>query len=241
MENVGPVQVSSRVQRFSFASFGEEGKLEDQVPVAQTSVIEEKRAYEPALPPVPEHKITEEELTKARQDGHSQGYSEGVAVGEAKVEKDSVKREEDIKAILELLANRLIIASEGHASTIAGHLDTMKHLTMAIARKVAGDALKSEPYEIVESTLRECLALMIGQPRIVVTVSPVLVAGLKQRIDALRPLLPGFEGELVVEESEAVSENDCRVEWKGGYAGRDTTKLWNDIENVIARTSMNKR
>lgn len=240
MENITHVQTQPRVQRFSFSSFGDgEKKRDEPTQLAQPPVAEEtNRFFEP--PVIPQNVITEEELQNAKKDGYEQGYKEGFTACEAKVEKEKAKLEEDIKSVLETIANRLTIAAEEHSSYISCQFEITKTLALAVARKVAGDAIKYEPYESVEAVLRECLALIVGESRVIISVSSSIAPGLKQRIDSLRPLLPGFDGELIVEESDSLNENDCRVEWKGGYAGRDTARLWNDIENIIARTAMNK-
>lgn len=137
-------------------------------------------------------------------------------------------------SVLQVIASRITLAAEEHAAYMARQQAVMSKLALAIGRKIAGDAVKSDPYESVEEVLRDCLGLIIGQAKIAVTVPAALGAGLRQRIDALRPLLPGFTGEIAVEEEPGMGENDCRVEWKSGYAERDTAKLWSDIETIIA-------
>lgn len=222
----------SRVQRLSFISFGEEPKVPE--PAQQTLEVVDK-VPEPFIPEPPPKLITEEEVKAARTDGKNQGYKEGYAAAEAKVSKETVKREEDVKAVLDLIANRITLAAEEHTKYIENKREMMNKLVLGIAHKVAGDAMKSDPYATVETVMRECLGLIIGEPKIVVTVSEALTAGLKQRIDSIRPKLSGFTGDLVVESSADIKDNDCRVEWKNGYGEHDAAKIWNDIETIIAK------
>lgn len=233
MNNIQQLQTTSRVQRLSFISFSEESKPAPES-VAEIMEVQEKviQAVEPAIElPL----ITEEEVRAARNEGFAEGYKEGFTKAEAKADKEAAKREEGIKAVMELIANRITLAAEDHVKYIDSRQEIMKGMAIGIARKIAGDAMKSEPYSAAEAVLKECFALIVNEPKVIITVSEPLCAGMKQRIDSLRPLLPGFNGELVVEGSAELSENDCRVEWKNGYAEHDTAKLWSDVETIIAK------
>lgn len=236
MDTVTELETPNRVQRMHFVSFGEQEKKPVK-PLEKKAAVEEKHVEPSPSPPEPVRPaITEQELQNARSEGRAEGYEEGVAVVEAKINAENVKREEAIRAALESIARQVVIAAEQHTVHVATMQDTMNKTVLTIARKVAGDALKAEPYSGVESVVKECTALISGMPKVIITVSPVLAAGLRQRVDTLRPQLGGgFNGELAVEESPDMKETDCRVEWKSGFAQRDTAKLWNDIETIISR------
>ncbi|HEU5047896.1 MAG TPA: FliH/SctL family protein [Rickettsiales bacterium] len=245
---------SHRVQRFSFSSFGgEEKKAPEKLPDAAAvpvptpaPLLQDVSVRHPAEPvqplhPQPQHVISEAELEQARTEGYEKGRREGYAECESAVAKSEIQREETIKSLLEVIANRVTLAAEENAIYLADKLEVMNSLVMAVARKVAGDALKAAPYEGVEMLLRECMSLIAGKDKIVVVVAPSMASGLRQRIDGLRPLMPEFTGEIAVEEDETLGENDCRVEWRGGHAERDAAKLWKDLETVIMRMPLSKR
>lgn len=241
MNNVTPLQIASKVHRLSFIAFGEEEKPPVPSSLPATASAAKEAPAEPSSPAPPvESKpaITEEALQQAKTQAQAQGHKEGYAAAEAKFSKDSAKREEEIKSVLETIANRIIIAYEAHNAYVASQQDLLNRIILTVARKVAGDAMKSEPYAGVETLLKSCLALIIGEPKVVVTVPKDAGGGLRQRIDGLRPLLPNFSGELIVEEDEKLSENDCKIEWRSGKGERDTAKLWNEIETIITRTSI---
>ncbi len=228
------MQASTRVQRFSFVSFGQE-KIQVPPPVEEIAVEGAQQPVE-AKPVLQERIVREEELHRARSEGRDQGYKEGVAAAEAKFNTETSKREEAVKGVLEAIANRVTIAASEHAAYVKERQDILSRAVVTIARKVAGDALKAEPYAGIEATLRECLAVITGEPKIAITVPSGTAAGLRQRVDTMRPLLGGFAGEMVVEENAELQESDCRVEWGSGYVSRDTAALWSEIENIISRT-----
>ena len=231
MNNVVELETPNRVQRMHFTSFGEPEKATR--PVEKPVAKEEKVAPSPPEPVKPA--ITEQDVQKARAEGKAEGYKEGAAAAEAKINAETTKREEAIKSALASIVIQVTTAAEQHTAQIGGMQDATNKMAVAIARKVAGDALKAEPYAGVETIVRECMALISGTPKVIVSVAPELVAGLRQRIDTLRPQLGSFNGELAVEEGVDMKETDCRVEWKSGFAERDTAKLWNEIETIISR------
>jgi flagellar assembly protein FliH len=236
-------EIYPAIKRFRFASF--DGKEEAEAVPAASSQPAAKTEPAPAAPagplplPLALPAITEKDLQSARAEAQSQGYREGYAAAQAKFTRETNAREEAVKSLLEIIANRITIAAETHREAIKEREVLMAKLVMASAKKVAGDALKKEPYATVESLLHECMALIAGEAKVKVVVSHALAAGLRQRIDMLKPALQDFEGELVVEEDNALLEQDCRVEWTNGHAERTNEDVWRAIEAVIMKTNVN--
>ncbi len=227
-------QTASRVHRFKFSSFdGEDMQADMQKNPA------EKIADTPAIElPPPPPLFTEQELQNARNEGHAKGMQEGGLAAQAKLDKEAAAREESIHSLLEVIANRITIAAESHTAYLKQQQETVSKLVLAVAQKIAGDALKREPYANVESLMLECMGMINGEAKVMVVVSPARSEGLRQRIDTLKPMLQGFEGEIAVGEDEALSDHDCRVEWKNGYGERNTDILWKKIEAIIATTTL---
>jgi flagellar biosynthesis/type III secretory pathway protein FliH len=188
--------------------------------------------------PLPLPAITEKDLQAARAEAQTQGYREGYAAAQGKFNKEAATREDAVRTLLEIVANRITIAAETHAQAMKERENLMARLVMASARKVAGEALRREPYAAVESLLRECMALIAGAGRLTIVASGALAPGLRQRIDTLKPMLQGFAGELIVEEDAALLEQDCRVEWGNGYGERTTEDLWKAIESIVVKTNV---
>jgi flagellar assembly protein FliH len=225
------------VRRFRFSSL--DGK-EDEVPPPVEVVKKQEPAPLPGPIPLPLQlpAITEKDLQNARTEAQAAGYREGYAAAQAKFDKEAGAREDAVKSLLEIIANRITLAAESHENSLKEREGLMAKLVMAASRKIAGDALKREPYAGVESLLKECVAMIAGKPKVTVVVSNVLAAGLKQRIDTLKPMLQGFTGTLTVEEDAGLLDQDCRVEWESGFGGRTAEELWKQIEAIVARTSV---
>jgi len=240
------VEPTTRVQRFRFASFDKEEAIDTP---AVTKTVETQKTKIPAdsVPadstpislPLPLPAYTEKDIQTARGEAQAQGYRDGYAAAMAKLNKEADTREDAIKSLLEVIASRITLAAESHARTMKVQQDVMGKLALAVGRKLAGDALKREPYAVAQSLLTECAALIAGETKVVVAASPAFASGLRQRIDTLKPMLTGFEGELVVVEDAALFDMDCRVEWKNGYGERKAESIWSDIEAIIAKASIN--
>lgn len=231
------LETTSRLHRFLFADFNP--KEEKPVAKHETQVKTDPSPPPGPLPlPLALPAITERDLLAARSDAQAQGLREGYAAAQAKFNKEAASREEAVKTLLDIIANRITIAAETHAQAMKEREDLMVRLILASARKVAGEALRREPYAAVESLLRECMGLIAGTRKVIVTVSSTLAPGLRQRIDTLRPMLHGFDGELIVEEDTALMDQDCRVDWGNGHGERSTEELWKAIEAVVMKANV---
>jgi flagellar assembly protein FliH len=228
----------SHMQRFPYVSFDPQPpaptvKKEPSAP-AKPIVLTPEQLPLPAPAPV----FTEKDVHAARAEGHAKGMREGFAAATAKFDKEASDREEAVKGLLEVIANRVTIAAESHAATLEKQQETAGRIVLAIARKIAGEALKRDPYASVQSLLGECMALVAGEPKIVISASVALAPGLRQRLDLLNARLQGFEGEIVITEDESLFDQDCRVEWKNGYAEQNATRLWASIEGLIHKATL---
>jgi flagellar biosynthesis/type III secretory pathway protein FliH len=236
-----PLETISRIHRFQYPSF--DPKEEKKAPVAAPKALPEKEPdqlspsgllpLELQLPA-----ITEKDVQTARSEGQTQGYREGYAAAQAKFDKETAAREDSVKSLLDIIANRITIAGEAHARALKERENLMARLAVAAARKVAGDALKRDPFNAVQSLMHECMGIIAGASKLTVVVSATLAPGLRQRIDTLKPILQGFEGELVVEEDAALLDQDCRVEWGNGYGERNTEELWKAVEAIVIKTTI---
>ena len=235
-----------RVERYKLVSFGPEesvGELHPHVHThahAHSADQQEPEAImadqpEPPPPPPPPS-FSEQQMNEAKQQAFQQGYASGKIDAEAAINKQAEAEAAAIKAVLDLISNRITIASETHTEYLKSQQEVMLRTILAVARKVAGDALKSEPHASVESLLRECVGLVAGTERVVVAVPPAKLEGLRQAIKLVREQLTGFQGELVIEPDANLGENDCRVEWNNGQAVRNTESLWAAIEALLRKT-----
>jgi flagellar biosynthesis/type III secretory pathway protein FliH len=140
------------------------------------------------------------------------------------------------KTLLQMISNHITFASEAHQRFLKSQHTLVQKLSLAIARKVAGDALKREPMHSVEALVKECVALFAGNERIMIFVAAQKYEGLKQSIDTIKPLLKDFQGEIIIEGDDSLQEHDCRVEWKSGEALFSEELLWSEIDQIVKKT-----
>lgn len=215
------------IQRLAFAAF--------DAPPPPPPVFAPEISAPPAPPPPPI--FTQADVEAARQEAHSAGYSEGISAAQAAISARHQANEDAVRDLLDVISNRITLAAESHTDYLRRQQPVMARLILAAARKIAGDALKRDTMAGIEQLLRECADIVAGERRIVISVPPSVAAtGLAQRLDTLRLILDGFEGEILLQEDETLGPQDCRVEWKNGTAERSEETMWKEIEAIIARS-----
>lgn len=236
---------SSRIQRFRFVALdAPEAVLQAGFEVLPVSTPEQVMAKEEAvvvaeeLPPPPPT-FSEAEMAEAKAAGYQAGFAAGKAEAEARAAEVAEKAQAAHNALLETIANRMMMAAEAHAKYLESQQGVMVKTAMTVARKVAEDALKREPYAVVETLLKECSDIVAGSQSVVITVPTAKLQGLQQSVDKLKQHLTQFKGQWVLEGSETLAEHDCRVAWKNGMAERSFEALWSDIEALISRATLN--
>lgn len=237
---------NSRVERFRFLSFDEkeqQAEILAQKPVAaeleqSPSLLEALPVVTAEIAPPPPPTYSEAQMEQAKQEAYQQGIQAGRAEAEAARDKAAEELAATTKSLLQVISNRISIASEEHTRFLKQQHDLMLNLSMAVARKVAGDALKREPQASVQVLLKECTALFAGNERITVFVPTQRYEGLKLAIDTIIPQLKDFQGQLEIQGDDTLTDNDCRVEWKSGMAEHNAELLWTEIEQIVKKTPL---
>lgn len=133
---------------------------------------------------------------------------------------------------------QLCVTVRESMSAAQGQIDTLReeasHLSLVAARKLARHALEALPDGEVEEALREAIHQAIAEPRIVLRAAPNVIALLKDKLDDLAQEL-GYEGRIITHAEAGMRGGDCRIEWRGGGAERNTEHLEEAIGEVITR------
>ena len=104
-------------------------------------------------------------------------------------------------------------------------------LSLKVARKVAGTALKSEPYEEIENVIRQSLPLLFDEPKISIAVNTDLVENIEKRITALAKS-EGFKNTIEISGSTSLTHGSCDIQWNGGGIKGHKDIIWNQIEQL---------
>lgn len=184
-----------------------------------------EKAQKPKEPPPPSY--GEEDLAAARREGFEAGRAEALREAEESAARRLADAGEQLAAGLAGLRQRQEAANAALAA------DAM-NVALAAVRKMLPELARRHGLEEVTAVLRECVARLTPEARVLVRVHPELAAPLRETVEPLR-LRSGFSGALEVTEDETVAPGDCRVDWDDGGAERDSEKLWRDIEAIIRR------
>jgi flagellar biosynthesis/type III secretory pathway protein FliH len=232
------MDTTKQIQRFPFKSLGSGNSAGAIIaPNTQFSSF----PYKSAQNKTPENNIVEEmrsevlkepsfsekELYAARQNSYEEGYSKGyisAKSAEAEIEKQ-------IQVILGDINIKLVAVSEAVKARNNQNIKEMANLVIRIARKVAGEALKLDPYSEIESIIRESLPLLFDEPAISIAVSPDIMANIETRIKNIMEN-EGFKNIIEINANSALSLGSCEIQWNGGGLRSNKDELWAQIEKL---------
>jgi flagellar assembly protein FliH len=99
---------------------------------------------------------------------------------------------------------------------------------------MAAELVSRAPEAEIEALIRRSLALLAGEPRVVVRLAPAMFDRLGPRLDGLS-LGSAFAGQIVLVGDESLGPGDCRIEWADGGTVRDEAAAWREIEAFAER------
>jgi flagellar assembly protein FliH len=108
------------------------------------------------------------------------------------------------------------------------------NLAIALARKLAHEAVSRLPASDVEQALRQAMHQAIGEPRVVLRANPAVIEALAPKTEAIAHE-EGFEGRLIVHAEPQFKGADCRIEWRGGGAERSQTTIEEALVELVTR------
>lgn len=183
-----------------------------------------ERSYAPKPPPP---KFSSEDVDAVR----AAAYAEGEAAGrEAAYGEHQMRLEQALQAIEQQLAG---IAAAQDSANIAARVEAAE-LSVAIARKLAGRLIESQPFDQIEALVLRCLDDMRDEPRLVVRASEPVIQYLDQKVDQL-VAQSGFGGKVALVPDETMAASDCRINWADGSAERRQAALEKDVDQAVER------
>lgn len=186
--------------------------------------------------PPPPPTFSEEDLKAAEREAYKKGFLEGTQEG---IKQKSSEQDEINKKIAEALVgftqNVAPILNDYRTMAVQVRQDVPK-VALAVAKKVAGQALGENAAASVEEIAARCISAMIKEPKLTVRVHESLAAGLETHVKNLAARLQAA-ADIVVVPDAAMPVADCKVEWQQGAFARDTAQLWQDIEKIIGNLS----
>lgn len=187
-------------------------------------------------PPVPG--FSEEELLAAQKEAEAIGRAKGYEDAKREWDEMAVVRETQIIALLESLMGRMDSELEANRAAQDSMRGDMANIVLMIARKLAGNALDSQPLGAVEAMVDECLMMLAGEAKLSIAVATELEGPLRQWLERL-PRVDRPTVDVVVD--ARMQPGDCRIQWPGGKAERNQDVLWKEMEAIVIRTMAAKQ
>jgi flagellar assembly protein FliH len=200
-------------------------EIVEQEKAEEKAAEDSAEGAEPEEPPAPT--FSEEDLAKARRESYERGKKEGAADVLAGIEQKIATSLDKIAAGMDGLMAAQAASSESTQRDAAA-------LSVAVVRKLFPKLNAEHGSAEVVEMLKDVLANLIREPRVTILVNPEAGEGVQTRIKEFLERR-GFRGELAVRGDAAMSPGDCRIEWMGGEAMRDSGALLAEIEAAAER------
>lgn len=185
------------------------------------------------IPPPPPPTFSEEQLKEAEREAYKKGFLEGEQEGRKQAETAQAEADRQLAAMTEQFGQAVAPLLADYRTTITELKTEMPKVALAIARKVAGQALADNAASMVEDIALRCVEAMAGEPKLAITVHQSLVERLERHMQQLATHLRSAT-DIQVIGNETLPVENCRIEWKHGNFVRNTESLWQEIERVVA-------
>ncbi len=172
-----------------------------------------------------EPNFSEADLMAAKQKAYDEGFASGKKEGVREAENNQQHMREEVQLVVQSINQHSDSVQQHYEQTIKHYESQMAALVTVCAQKVAGEALRLSPLADIQEMIENCVSGLFDAPQIIATIHPSLITELK-------PLVPKTF-ELVGDESLQIG--DCNLSWQHGQAMRDTSQLWQMVEQTLNR------
>ena len=174
-------------------------------------------------------KFGEEDLERARAEGHASGKKIGT-------QETMQSIEQKISQAMNAVSTQLTGLSKAQVESHERQGREALEVALIVVRKIFPRLAGRHGLAEVESVVCDCLERLRNEPRIVIRVADAVLDQVEARIGEL-VARTGFEGKIVYLAQDGLNPGDVRVEWADGGAERDSERLWREIERITARVA----
>lgn len=168
-------------------------------------------------------------MRQALVDAERSGFERGLAEGRAQAMAESDAALARTMARLAEDATTILARADEDRETFEREAVAF---SMALARKLAGEALSRFPMDAIEQLARSSFEHLRDVPHLVVRVNEELV----EKTEAMMKKIArerGFEGRLVIMGEPEIARGDARLEWADGGIVRDGAKIGEAVVSSI--------
>ena len=181
-------------------------------------------------PPPP--KFDQEDLDRARAEGHAAGKETGT-------QEVMQSIEQQISQAVNAISEQLIGLSRAQVESHERRTSEALEVALAVVRKIFPRLAGSHGLAEIETIVHECLERLREEPRIVIRVADALLDQVETRIGEL-VARAGFEGRIVYLAQDGSNPGDVLVEWADGGAERNSEEMWREIDRITARVASSR-
>jgi len=191
----------------------------------------QKKEEEPEAPPPPPT-FSEEQLHEAERDAYKRGFLEGTKEGHATAQGEHSEVQRILMEGLENFITSVVPIFDQYRKHCQQMRMDMPTLALAIARKIAGEALSEPAQYIVDEAAKHCAEALISEPEITIMINPRLAEALAFKLKQIGSREKIADNITIIPE-EAIDVSNYRIEWKNGSIERSTEKLWQQTDKAI--------
>lgn len=217
-----------QIQPFTFKELQEGADMPKRPPRPFQSGRTKEEA--PAVPPPPT--FSEEQMKVAERDGYKKGFLEGTAEGKAQAESEQAETDRQLRLYVEQFAQQVEPLFSSHRDTVLRLRASVPKIALAIARKVAGQALSENALSVIEAMASQACETLTHEPKLSISVPESHADALEQKLQQMAGRLPAHV-EITIIRDASMPLSDCRIEWQYGDMARNTEKLWKDVEAAV--------
>jgi flagellar assembly protein FliH len=160
----------------------------------------------------------------------NEAFEEGVLSGKTQAMETL---ENTLAASLETVAAQLAQLLTNQGSQLQVIQQDAASLAFTVVGKLAPALIEKSPFSEVEQVIKECLAELPDEPRIVVRASEQTCEFLKGQVDTLTAQA-GFQGNIILLPEDSMQPSECRAEWADGGVERNLRDTENKLNAIIS-------
>lgn len=218
-----------KLERLDLQNFKEGIKLEPGVTPRVFIPSGSKRVEEAPPPPPPVY--NEEDIKTAERDGFKKGFLDGVQEGRRQAESEQAEVDRHLVAMAERFSQAITPLFDHYKQMVMALQQDLPKGALAIARKVAGDALEARADAVIADIITRCCQAVMNEPEITITAHESMGDTLERKLKEMTVKLPASTHIIIVRDPNMPKE-DCRIEWKQGAMERITNDLWKQMERI---------
>jgi flagellar assembly protein FliH len=227
------MQAGVQIRRFDFsalADFGapEEEKLSPHVAEALPEV------EETPPPPPPPPSFSEAQLEHARSEAFEAGREAGQHEEAERLNTQDRQREIAIENTCKTIVMQAVQLHESHRAALQAQAPVLTQLVLSCARRVAGDAVATQPEAGITNMISQCLGALYSRPDVRLFVHESLKDILQEKLNTLLERAHA-DCRITVEASAGLEPGDARLQWEDGQAVRSQEAIWQQIESIIGQ------